>query len=398
MGNMSAIYEFLGASPDEIPLLWLAAPVTGLVVQPIIGFLSDNTWSPTFGRRKPYFLIGAIIASITLIFMPYSTSMWMAAGMLWVLDASINISMEPTRAFVADILPKKQLSKGFAMQSFFIGIGAVLAALMPIFLIEVMGYEKTTSDGSLPPYVKISFMAGGISFLVAILYTVLTTKEYPPEYYSEEEEEKMGYFEGLKHAFQNMPNSFLKLAPIQFFTWMGLFLMWFYLTTTVCKHVFGATEPNSELYADGQAWANVCFGYYSVVTFLFALIMPAIAKKIGNIKLHAFSLFCGCIGLASIYFISDKWTLLLAMTGVGIAWASIVSIPYAIIAKDIPPKQMGIFMGLFNMFIVLPEIIASLGFGWVMKNLFNNVNVYALLASAAMLLIAAILTLRVKES
>lgn len=398
MGNMSAIYEFLGAAPDEIPFLWLAAPMTGLIVQPIIGYLSDNTWHPTFGRRRPYFLIGAILASVTLVFMPYSSAIWMAAGMLWILDASINISMEPTRAFIADILPKEQLARGYTMQSFFIGLGAVFAAFMPWLLLNVFEMEKTSADGSIPGYVKLSFLVGGISFLFAMLYTVFTTKEYPPEYYEgEESEEKHGYFEGLKLAFQNMPKSFVQLAPVQFFTWLGLFLMWFYLTVTICEHVFGATDPNSALYADGLAWANICFGFYSVVTFIFALLMPSIAQNIGNVKLHFGCLLAGGLGLLSIFFVHDKYLLLVSMTGVGIAWASIVSIPYALIANDIPPKQMGIFMGLFNFFIVIPEICAALGFGWVMLNVLENNKLHAVMLGGALLVVAAVLTLRVKE-
>ncbi len=398
MGNMSAIYEFLGASPDEIPLLWLAAPMTGLIVQPIVGYMSDKTWHPTFGRRKPYFLIGAILASVTLVFMPHASAIWMAAGMLWVLDASINISMEPTRAFIADILPKEQLSRGYTMQSFFIGLGAVLASLMPWLLLNYFGFEKTAPNGGIPAYVKVSFLVGGISFLLAMLYTIFTTKEYPPEYYeTEDKEEEKGYFEGLSHAFSNMPTSFKQLAPVQFFTWMGLFLMWFYLTTTICKHVFGATDPQSPLYADGLAWANLCFGFYSVVTFIFALIMPKIAEITGYTKLHFLCLLAGGTGLLSISMVSSQYGMILPMTGVGIAWASIVSMPYAIIAKDIPPKQMGIYMGLFNMFIVIPEIIAALGFGWVMKNILGNNELSAVMLGGCLLIIAGILVLFVKE-
>ena len=398
MGNMSAIYEFLGAAPDEIPLLWLAAPMTGLIVQPVIGYLSDKTWHPILGRRKPYFLIGAILASVTLILMPFSSAIWMAAGMLWILDASINISMEPTRAFVADILPDHQLSRGFTMQSFFIGLGAVLAALMPWLLLNVVGMDKTSLDGSIPYYVKVSFIVGAFAFLGAMLYTIFTTQEYPPEFYeSEEEEESLGYLEGLQVAFKNMPESFKQLAPVQFFTWLGLFLMWFYLTVTVCEHVFGATETNSDLYADGLAWANICFGYYSVVTFLFALVMPALARRWGNVRLHFFCLVVGGVGLMSVGWVQDQYLLLVSMTGVGIAWASIVSIPYALIARDIPAKQMGIYMGLFNIFIVLPEIIAALGFGWVMSEVLGNNKLYAVMLGGGFLLVAAVLTLRVKE-
>jgi maltose/moltooligosaccharide transporter len=398
MGNMSAIYEFLGAAPDEIPLLWLAAPMTGLIVQPVIGYLSDKTWHPILGRRKPYFLIGAILASLTLVLMPFSSAIWMAAGMLWILDASINISMEPTRAFVADILPEHQLSRGFTMQSFFIGLGAVLAALMPWLLLNVVGMEKTSVDGTIPDYVKVSFIVGGVAFLGAMLYTVFTTSEYPPEFYDgEEEEESLGYLEGLKVAFNNMPESFKQLAPVQFFTWLGLFLMWFYLTITVCEHVFGASDANSDLYADGLAWANICFGYYSVVTFLFALVMPALARRWGNVRLHFFCLIVGGLGLLSVGWVTDQYLLLVSMTGVGIAWASIVSIPYALIARDIPAKQMGIYMGLFNIFIVLPEIIAALGFGWVMSEILGNNKLYAVMLGGMFLLVAAFLTLRVKE-
>jgi maltose/moltooligosaccharide transporter len=398
MGNMSAIYEFLGAAPDEIPLLWLAAPMTGLIVQPVIGYLSDKTWHPILGRRKPYFLIGAILASITLVLMPFSSAIWMAAGMLWILDASINISMEPTRAFVADILPEHQLSRGFTMQSFFIGLGAVLAALMPWLLLNVVGMEKTSLDGSIPDYVKVSFIVGGVAFLGAMLYTIFTTHEYPPEFYeSEEEVESQGYLEGLKVAFKNMPESFKQLAPVQFFTWLGLFLMWFYLTVTICEHVFGASETNSDLYADGLAWANICFGYYSVVTFLFALVMPALARRWGNVRLHFFCLLVGGVGLISVGWVHDQYLLLVSMTGVGIAWASIVSIPYALIARDIPAKHMGIYMGLFNIFIVLPEIIAALGFGWVMSEILGNNKLYAVMLGGAFLLVAAVLTLRVER-
>jgi len=397
MGNMSAIYEYLGAEPDQIPLLWLAAPLTGLIVQPIIGYFSDNTWSPKYGRRKPYFLVGAILASIMLIWMPYSSTIWMAAGMLWILDASINISMEPFRAFVADVLPKEQYSRGYSMQSFFIGLGAVLSAVLPLFFLNVMGFDDQAIEGKIPDYVKYSFFIGAFAFFFAILYTVLTTKEYPPEYFEENEEEQYGYFEGLKKAFRNMPDSFIKLAPVQFFTWMGLFLMWFYFTVTITETVFGASSPQDAGYSDGVVWGNLCMGFYSLVTFLFALAMPKIAEQIGKKRLHMLCLFLGGIGLLSVGVVSNKWMLFLSMAGVGMAWASIVSMPYAMIADDIPAKQMGIFMGLFNMFIVIPEIIAALGFGWVMSEIFDNTKLYGILTGGVLLLIASALTMRVRE-
>ena len=396
MGNMSAIYEYLGAQPDQIPLLWLAAPLTGLIVQPIVGYMSDNTWSPRFGRRKPYFMIGAILASLLLIAMPHASSIWMAAGFLWILDASINITMEPFRAFVADVLPKEQYTKGFTMQSFFIGLGAVLSAALPWYFLNVAGYSAEAEPGVIPMYVRLSFYIGAVAFFLAVLVTIFTTKEYPPEYYEEDDQEKHGYLEGLKLAFNNMPEAFKKLAPVQFFTWMGLFLMWFYFTVTITGTVFGAEDTSDPAYAEGVVWGNLCFGFYSMVTFIFALIMPKLADKFGLSKLHAICLLLGAIGLISVGFITDKWILLVAMGGVGVAWASIVSMPYAMIANDIPPKQMGIFMGLFNMFIVIPEIIASLGFGWVMSSVFDNVKVYGVITAGVLLLIASILTLRLK--
>ncbi len=397
MGNMSAIYEYLGASPDQIPLLWLAAPLTGLIVQPIVGYFSDNTWSPRFGRRKPYFFVGALFASLLLIAMPYSSTIWMAAGFLWILDASINISMEPFRALVADVLPKEQYTKGYTMQSFFIGLGAVLSAALPWLFLNVLGYNSEAEPGVIPDYVKMSFFVGAAAFFLAVMYTIFTTKEYPPEYYEDEEaDEKIGYWQGLKKAFINMPEAFKKLAPVQFFSWMGLFLMWFYFTVTITGSVFGADSPSDPGYAEGVVWGNLCFGFYSLVTFIFALFMPKIADKVGLSKLHAICLFAGGIGLLSVGLIESKWLLFLSMTGVGIAWASIVSMPYAMIANDIPPKQMGIFMGLFNMFIVIPEIIAALGFGWVMSSVFDNVKLYAIITAGIMLIIASLLTLRVR--
>ena len=397
MGNMSAIYEYLGAEPDQIPLLWLAAPLTGLIVQPIIGYFSDRTWSPRFGRRKPYFLFGAIFASSLLILMPYSSTIWMAAGMLWILDASINVSMEPFRAFVADMLPKEQYSKGYTMQAFFIGLGSVLAALLPWLFLDVFHFSGEASDGKVPQYVKLSFLVGGISYFLAVLYTILKTKEYPPEYFEEDEEEDLGYFKGLMVAFNNMPDAFKKLAPVQFFTWMGLFLMWFYFTVTITQTVFGAESPTDSAYSEGVVWGNLCFGFYSVVTFLFALWMPSLSEKLGKKKLHAICLFIGAIGLLSVAVISNKWLLFVSMAGVGVAWASVVSMPYAMIADEIPAKQMGIFMGLFNMFIVIPEIIAALGFGWVMNVVFDNTKIYAIITSGVLLLLASLFTLRVDQ-
>jgi len=322
----------------------------------------------------------------------------MAAGMLWILDASINVSMEPFRAYVADMLPKEQYSKGYTMQAFFIGLGSVLAAFLPWLFLDVMGFSDEVVDGKVPQYVKLSFLVGGVSYFIAVMYTILKTKEYPPEYFIHDEEvEKLGYFEGLKKAFFNMPDAFKKLAPVQFFTWMGLFLMWFYFTVTITESVFGAQSTSDMAYSSGVVWGNLCFGFYSVVTFIFALVMPSLSDRIGKKKLHALCLLIGGLGLLSVAVITNKWLLFVSMTGVGIAWASVVSMPYAMIADEIPAKQMGIFMGLFNMFIVIPEILAAIGFGWVMSELFDNTKLYAIITAGSLLIIAAFFTLRVKQ-
>ena len=402
LGNMSAIYEYLGAAPDEIPFLWLAAPMTGLLVQPIVGYLSDRTWN-RFGRRRPYFLVGAICASIALIFMPHSSAVWMAAGLLWILDASINISMEPFRAFVADMLPEKQLTKGFTMQSFFIGIGAVLAALLPFLMIEVFGFADEVSSEGVPTYLKLAFAIGALFFFGAVAWTVYTTKEYPPEdleaFQKMKEETK-----GLSHAFSeifsnifNAPKVMYQLAIVQFFTWTGMFLMWFYFTTMVANDIMQAPSTDSPLYAEGVVWGNICFGFYSFITFLFALILPSIAERLGKKVTHSVCLLAGGLGLTAVGLMSGKYELLLTMTGVGIAWTSILSMPYAILTPHLPKGKFGVFMGIFNFFIVIPEIIAALFFGWVMSEMLGNDRVAAVMFGGAMLLIAAVAVLFVNE-
>lgn len=391
MGNMSVIYEYLGAEAHELPLLWLAAPLTGLIVQPLVGFFSDITWSKRFGRRKPYFLVGAILASSALFVMPYSTNLWMAAGLLWILDASINISMEPTRAFVADILPKEQYTEGYAMQSFFIGLGAVLASLIPLFLTSVVHLPKVDPGGGIPQFVKLSFAIGSVSLLAAVLVPVFSTKEFPPEVVERKKSESFSSFlKSYFGAFKNIPSSFLKLAPTQFFTWIGLFLMWFYLTPAIATNIFKGT-PGDISYNEGVVWGNICIGFYSFVTFLCALVLPKIETKIGKIDLHFWCLIIGGLGLISILGITNKWLLFLSMVGVGIAWTSIVATPYSIIAKDIPPKQMGLFMGLFNFFIVIPEILATLFFGKIMNSVLQNNRLYAIALGGAMLIVGALL-------
>lgn len=415
LANMSGIYTYLGASPDAVPLLWLAGPMTGLLVQPIVGSMSDRTWN-WLGRRRPYFLVGAILASISLFFMPDSSALWMAAGLLWILDASINVSMEPFRAFVADKLNVNQRTAGFVMQSFFIGVGASLANALP-FLFRQYGVTGTTPSG-IPLTVQYSFKIGAAVFLLAVLWTVFTTKEYPPENLEEFQRlrrQTYGNATGLakifrviaellreiSSAFSNMPKTMKQLAVVQIFTWLGLFCMWMFFGLTTSYHVFRAASSSDPRFALGQEWGGNAFAVYSVVCFAIAFLLPKLAAATSRKTVHAVSLICGALGLLSVYFIQDKWVLLVTMVGVGIAWASILSMPYAILAGALPPARMGVYMGIFNFFIVIPEIIASLFFGRVIRAIFGPNStiapVYMVMAGGVFLLIAAMLVTFVSD-
>lgn len=403
MANMSAIYEYLGAEPDQIPLLWLAAPLTGLIVQPIIGNMSDRTWN-RMGRRRPYFLVGALLSSAALIFMPNSSALWMAAGLLWVLDASINISMEPFRAFVADMLPEKQRARGFAMQSIFIGLGAIIASALPWILTNLFDVQGGSSEGSVIPLsVKLSFYVGAAAFFGAVLWTIIRTKEYPPEdmeAFRAKNTERRSIGQFFTEIFQDilhMPAAMKRLAWVQIFSWLGLFCMWLYFPVAVARNVFGAPSETSEIYQQGIEWAGLCFAMYSLVCFGFAFLLPLIATRIGMAWTHIISLACGAAGLISVAVIHDPWLLMLSMTGVGIAWASILSMPYAILSGSLPPEKTGVYMGIFNFFIVLPEIFASLVFGWVMLNILDNNRMAAVIAGGVCMLIAAGFMLRVRD-
>ncbi|HZU26970.1 MAG TPA: MFS transporter [Bryobacteraceae bacterium] len=400
MGFMSSIYEKLGATPDQIPMLWLAAPLTGLIVQPIIGHMSDHTWN-RLGRRRPYFLTGAILSSLALVLMPTCSALWMAAGLLWILDASINISMEPFRAFVADMLPERQRARGFAMQSFFIGAGAVLASALPFILTNYL--HVRTERGGIPLPIRASFFAGAAVFFGAVLWTVLTTREYPPEDLEE--------FRRAKHssrglavsareivsAIRAMPPTMRQLAIVQLCTWLGLFCMWLYFAPAVAWNIFGAPSEKSPVYDAGIEWGGICFGMYSLVCFLFSMALPGLAARLGRKGTHILCLLCGAAGLLGVALIHDKNFLLLSMAGVGIAWASILSMPYAILAGALPVARIGIYMGIFNFFIVLPEIIASLGFGWVMNHALHNNRLAAVEAGGVFMIIAALLMRRVQD-
>lgn len=400
--NVSRIFETLGADKDQLPILWLAAPVTGLLVQPIIGYLSDRTWHPRWGRRRPFFLLGAILASIALIFMPNSFALWMAAGMLWVMDASINISMEPFRAFVGDMLPASQRTKGFAMQSFFIGIGAVVASALPWIFTNVFNVSNVAPEGIIPDSVKWSFYLGAIAFMGAVLWTVIKTKEYPPEDLAafKAENAQIGVFTGLKEAFLGifkMPKTMVQLSFVQFFSWFALFAMWIYTTSAVTSHVYGTTDTKSILYNEGASWVGICFAMYNGIAAFAALGLPWLSNKITRKGAHLFALSCGAAGLISIYFVSDPMMLLFSMVGVGIAWASILSIPYAMLSGALPANKMGYYMGVFNFFIVIPQIVAAGILGFILKNFFENEAIMALMIGGVSMLIAGLLNLLVDD-
>lgn len=396
MGNMSAIYEYLHASPDQIPLLFLAAPLTGLIVQPIIGYLSDRTWHPVFGRRRPYFFIGAVLSTITLVFMPNSSSLWMAAGLLWIMDTSINISMEPFRAFVTDKLNDKQRTTGFAMQSLMIGVGAGIASALP-WIMRNWFHVSGNSPSSIPPTVEYSFYIGAAVFLGSVLYTVLSTKEYPPadiDFRQKVKESNKGFGGGAReifHSIAHMPSRMKRLALVQFFTWPGLFLMWFYYSPAVARNIFMATSEKDPIYTQGIEFAGLTLSFYNVITFVFALFIPFIAGKLGRKLTHSVCLIVGGLGLISIAFISNKYMLYLSMSCVGIAWASILSMPYAMLSGCLPEDKVGIYMGIFNFFIVLPEIIASLFFGWIMSHLLNNNRLLAVEIGGMLMMLAAVI-------
>ncbi|MBE98598.1 MFS transporter [Flavobacterium coralii] len=473
--NTSRIFDTLGAEVDKIGLYWLAAPLTGLIVQPIVGYFSDRTWT-RLGRRRPYFLVGAILSAIALFMMPNSPTLWIAIGTLWIMDSSINISMEPFRAFVGDNLPDRQRTLGFAMQSFFIGTGAVVGSALPYVFTNFFGIENTAPEGIVPPSVKWSFYVGGVTFLLAVLWTVYKSKEYSPEELEAFEKAKeaellrkdsgrvsvaqiitekkqlvyglffavigaaasyyvyyinsadgqnkhkelyiltLGVFvigllfaivsqlrkKNVKNAFTiivtdllNMPKTMKQLAWVQFFSWFALFSMWIYTTAAVTGHVFGTTDTTSKVYNDAADWVSVMFTVYNGVAAAVAFLLPVIAKRTSNKFTHMLSLIAGGIGLISIYFLSDKAGLLLAMVGVGIAWASILSIPYAMLSGALPSAKMGYYMGVFNFFVVIPQIVAGTILGFLVSEFFDSEPVYALIVGGCSMILAGLLTMGV---
>jgi maltose/moltooligosaccharide transporter len=375
-----------------------------LIIQPIIGSMSDRTWG-RLGRRRPYFLVGAILASVALFFMPTSSSLWMAAGLLWVLDASINVSMEPFRAFVADKLNADQRTTGFVMQSFFIGLGATFAGWLPLAF-RRFGITGNTESG-IPLTIKYAFQIGAAAFLLAVLWTVFTTKEYPPEdmeAFNRMRREKKGLSAGFNEiitALREMPRTMRQLAPVQIFTWLGLFCMWLFYVPAVARHVFRAADAQSEAYTHGVEWGGFAMSFMNITCFAVAFLLPKLAKATSRKTVHALCLICGAVGLLSVYFISGPWMLVASMVGVGIAWASILSMPYAILSGALPAARMGVYMGVFNFFIVIPEITQALTFGPLIRGIFGVNNprspLYVVLVGGCFMLIAALLVTRVKD-
>jgi maltose/moltooligosaccharide transporter len=452
--NVSRIFQTLGASVDDIPILWIAAPLTGLLVQPVVGYFSDRTWN-ALGRRRPYFLGGAILATLALIAMPNSPTLWFAATLRWVLDASINVSMEPFRAFVGDQLPSTQRATGYAMQSFFIGVGSVVASMLP-WTFAQFGVANTADAGAIPDTVKWSFYAGAAALFGAIGWTVVSTREYPPEQLAAFDaarpadavaparaqsgvwwllagvagialvwlahvdrqlyllaggiaaygivqiavgaSRKRNLFTEILIDMQAMPATMRRLAIVQFFSWFALFAMWIYTTPAVTSVQFGSSDPHSAAYNEGANWVGVLFAAYNGFAALAAIAIPPMTRRLGLRMSHLVNLALGGAGLISFLVIRDPHWLLASMVGVGFAWASILSLPYALLADSVPAQKMGVYMGIFNFFIVIPQLLAATLLGFLLKAFFGNAPVYALLIGGVSLMLAGVMTLRVRDA
>jgi len=416
-GFMSRIFQTLGAAKDEIPLLWIFAPLAGLLVQPIIGYMSDRTWSAKWGRRKPFFFVGAVFASIALIFMPHSPVLWVAVGTLLILDTSINISMEPFRALVADLLPESQRSYGFVVQTLIIGIGTWVASQLP-WMLTKLGVMNEAPANIVPPNVKLAFLIGGIVFILSILYTIFTTKEYPPddlESFEKEKSETSGFGNGVKEIFHNiimMPTTMKKLGVIQFFSWFAFFTMWSMATPSLTEHVFKSPKPvsgtlgDSEYQAADLAYNNAAdlvgsaLGMYGLSSMAFALILTFLAYKynINRKFIHMTSLIIGGIGFIMMQYCDNILMLNLCFVAIGFSWGSILSMPYAMLSSTIDPDKMGVFMGLFNMFIVIPQIFAALGgINFAYKTFLGDDIINTMLLAGISLIIAGLANLLISE-
>lgn len=409
--SASRILQTFGADMEHLSWFWLAAPLTGLIIQPIIGHYSDKTWT-RLGRRRPFFLAGAIVAAIALLLMPnagefahFLPPMFIGAGFLMLMDASINVAMEPFRALVGDMLPDEQTTVGFSIQTFLIGVGAVVGSWLPYVLAEWLGISKVSADGGIPDNVIFSFYIGAGVLIFSILWTVITTKEYSAEELSSFQnelpatDEQHSRFTDIFRDIAHMPKIMRQLGVVQFFSWIALFGMWVFTTPAIAQHIYGvAVDDTSSLdYQIAGNWVGIIFGVYNGVAMFYALLLPAIAKRIGRKGTHSLSLFAGGIGLLSIYFMNSPTMLIVSMIGVGIAWGSILAMPYAILAPALPARKMGIYMGIFNIFITVPQIINGIFGGPIIKRIFESQAIYALVMSGIFLLIAAAAVWGVKE-
>jgi maltose/moltooligosaccharide transporter len=454
--NVSRIFQTLGASMDDIPILWIAAPLTGLIVQPIIGYCSDRTWT-RLGRRRPYFLVGAVLATLALFAMPNSSALWIAAGLLWILDASLNVSMEPFRAFVGDQLPVRQRASGYSMQSFFIGVGSVIAGLLP-WLLAKAGVGNTAGPGEVPATVHYAFYIGGAVLLLAIGWTILRTREYPPETLKAFDEaprvpprprvvarmrwhgatwlvigaallvavyasgldkqlyilggliaaygialllrifvQGVGAFAHIMDDLYDMPTTMRQLAVVQFFSWFALFAMWIFTTSAVTEVHFGSTDTTSAAYNEGANWVGVLFAAYNAFAAVAAVIIPWMVRRWGLRTSHLINATLGGLGLLSMTVFRDPQWLLLSMVGVGFAWASILSLPYALLSDSVPAEKMGVYMGIFNFFIVIPQLVAASLLGFLLKTFMGGHPINALAIGGVSLLLAGLSVLRVQD-
>lgn len=466
--NVSRIFQTLGAEVEDLAILWIAAPLTGLIVQPIIGYMSDTTWT-RFGRRRPYFFIGAVLSTIALFLMPHSPYLWIAAGMLWIMDASINIAMEPFRAYVGDNLPNSQRTLGFVVQSFFIGVGSVIASALPWIMTNWFDVPNTAGEGIIPLSVKYSFYIGGGVLFLAVMWTVFTSKEYSPEEleryhgkhskasdYDNTKEQKLSQqgfmwftvcalataaiyllagdnhdaqrlylltiggsvyavflyiadylkkvnktdnaFFHIIYDLNNLPKTMQQLAIVQFFSWFALFTMWIYTTNAVTSYHYGTTDTTSKLFNEGADWVGVLFGAQNLFAAFAAFLIPILANKFSMQKAHCICLMAGALGYISMLFIKDPSMLWISMIGVGIAWASILSMPYAMLSTGIPSNKMGVYMGIFNFFIVIPQLLSAVVLGLVISTIFKGDAIYAMVIAAALMCVAGLFSLRVKSS
>lgn len=410
-GNASRILQTFGAEVEQLSWFWLAAPLTGMIIQPIIGFYSDRTWNK-LGRRKPYFLSGAIVASLALFLFPHAGSLavylppvLIGAGILMLMDASFNVSMEPFRALVADNLPEEQNTLGFSVQTFLIGIGAVVGSWLPYIFANFLGINSVAQSGEIPDNVIFSFYFGGLVFITAIIWTILSTKEYSPEElksmgHQEDQEEKNAMLSSVFTYILEMPTTMKQLGLVQFFSWFALFSMWVYSTPAIAHHVYGLplNDTSSSTYNEAANWVGLLFGIYNGVSAIYAMFLPKIAQFIGNKGTHAFSLVAGGLGLISIYFIQNPNLLIISMVGVGMAWASILAMPYALLAGSIPVQKMGVYMGIFNFFITIPQIVNGIFGGPIVKYIFLGNPIYSLLMAGILFLIGAFSVLTIKKS